>query len=144
MYILIFEPHKGCRKILIDKKNSKVNLGRRLRDGYENIQLQADFLPDYVGIIIYHEEKFYFRNYGKIKIFVDNKQLNDTSTAVRLVHGSMIKIQYSENKNVYIGCVDDDYNIENNWKIFNQNEHKFLNAQKDKKGYVIRLSLIHI
>ena len=26
----------------------------------------------------------------------------------------------------------------NNWKIFNQNEHKFLNAQKDKKGYVIR------
>lgn len=138
MYILIFEPHKGCRKILIDKKNSKVNLGRRLRDGYENVQLQADFLPDYVGIIIYHEEKFYFRSYGKIKIFVDNKQLNDTSTAVRLVHGSMIKIQHNENKNVYIGCVDSSIDVENNWKIFNQDEHKFLNAQKDKKGYVVR------
>lgn len=135
MYILIFEPHKGCRKILLNQKNPKINLGKRLRDGYENIQFETDFLPDYIGIIVYHEEKFYFRSYGKAKIFIDNKQLNDTSTAVRLVHGSMIKIHHSENKNVYIGCVDND--IDNNWRVFNPNEHNFLNVQKDKKGYKV-------
>lgn len=136
MYILIFEPHRGCKKILLDKNTPKINLGRKLRDGYGHIQLNADFLPDYVGIIIYHEDKFYFRSYGKIKISVDDELLNDTSMAVRLVHGSMIKIQYSESKNVYIGCVEND--IDNKWRIFNQDEHKFLNAQKDRKGYVIR------
>ena len=35
MYILIFEPHKGCRKVLLDKRAEKINLGRSLRDGYE-------------------------------------------------------------------------------------------------------------
>ncbi|MBU5335181.1 metal ABC transporter ATP-binding protein [Intestinibacter bartlettii] len=136
MYILIFEPHKGCRKILLDGKTQKINLGRSLRDGYANIQLSSDFLPDYVGLIIYNEGKFYFRNYGKIKIFVDNKQLDDSSVAVRLVHGSMIKIQHKNNKSICIGCINGE--IDNRWRIFNPDEHGFLNVQKDKKEYIIR------
>ncbi len=135
MYILIFEPHKGCKKVFLDKNISKVNLGKSLRNGYKQVQLSADFLPDYVGIIIYHENKFFFRSYGKIKIFVNNKQLNDSSMAVRISHGSMIKIQYSENKNVYIGCIDND--IDNKWRVLNQNEHKILDVKRDKKGYII-------
>ncbi|WP_455543589.1 ATP-binding cassette domain-containing protein, partial [Intestinibacter sp.] len=136
MYILIFEPHKGCRKILLDGKTPKINLGRSLRDGYGNIQLSTDFLPDYVGMIIYHEKKFYFRNYGRIKVFVDNKQLNNSSEAVRLVHGSMIEIHHSNNKSVYIGCIEGE--IDNKWKVFNPDEHRFLNIERNKKEYVIR------
>ena len=41
MYILIFEPHKGCRKVLLDKRAEKINLGRSLRDGYGNIHEDA-------------------------------------------------------------------------------------------------------
>jgi len=110
-------------------------LGKTVRDGYEHIQLNSDFLPDYVGIIIYHEGKFYFRNYGKINIFVDNKRLEDSSVAMRLVHGSMIKIQYSENKNVYIGCIEGE--LDNKWKVFKPETNEVLDIQKDKKGYVI-------
>ena len=106
MHILIFEPHRGCKKVLLKKETPKINLGKTVRDGYEHIQLNSDFLPDYVGIIIYHEGKFYFRNYGKINIFVDNKRLEDSYVAMRLVNGSMIKIQYSEKKTVYIGCIE--------------------------------------
>lgn len=136
MHILIFEPHRGCKKILLNTRNPKINLGKSLRDGYENIQLNSDFLPDYVGIIIYREDKFYFRSYGKVKIFVDNNRLNDSSVAIRLVHGSMIKIQHSENKNVYIGCVEDE--IDNKWRVFNPNENEILDIKRDKKGYVIK------
>lgn len=136
MHILIFEPHKGCRKILLDKSSPKINLGKSLRDGYKNIQLHSDFLPEYVGIIIYQEGKFFFKSYGKIKVFVDNNRLDAFSSAVRLVHGSMIKIQFSENKNVYIGCIKGD--IDNKWRVFNPNEDKVLNVEKDKKGYVIK------
>ena len=136
MYILIFEPHKGCRKVLLDKRAEKINLGRSLRDGYGNIQMSTDFLPDYVGVIIYKDDKFYFRNYGKIKIFVNNNQLNDSTTAVRLTHGSMIRIEHGISSGVYIGVVDGE--IENKWKIFNPEEHRFLNVQKDRRGYIIR------
>lgn len=136
MHILIFEPHRGCKKVLLKKEKPKISLGKSARDGYDHIQLNSDFLPDYVGIIIYHEGKFYFRNYGKIKIFVDNKRLEDSSIAVRLVHGSMIKIQYSENKNVYIGCIEGE--IDNKWKVFSPSQNEVLDIQKDKKGYVIR------
>lgn len=136
MQILIFEPHRGCKKVLLKKETPKINLGKTVRDGYEHIQLNSDFLPDYVGIIIYHEGKFYFRNYGKINIFVDNKRLEDSSVAMRLVHGSMIKIQYSENKNVYIGCIEGE--LDNKWKVFKPETNEVLDIQKDKKGYVIR------
>ena len=135
MYLLIFEPHKGCRTVFLDENIPKFNLGKSLRDGYEQVQLNADFLPDYVGIVIHHENKLFFRSYGKIKIFVNNKQLNDSSKAVRISHGSMIKIQHSENKNVYIACVDSD--IDNKWRVFNPSEHQILDAKKDKKGYII-------
>lgn len=136
MYILIFEPHKGCRKVLLDPKASQINLGKSLRDGYVNIQLTTDFLPDYIGMIIYHQDKFYFRSYGKIKVFVGDKKLEDSSEAIRLTHGSMIKIQYNEHHNVYIGCIE--ANIENKWRIFNPDKKEILNATKDKKGYIIR------
>ncbi len=43
MQILIFEPHRGCKKVLLKKETPKINLGKTVRDGYEHIQLNSDF-----------------------------------------------------------------------------------------------------
>ena len=33
MHILIFEPHRGCKKVLLKKETPKINLGKTVRDG---------------------------------------------------------------------------------------------------------------
>lgn len=137
MNILIFEPGKGCRKISLSMKKYKISIGKKIRDGYGNILLYSDFLPDYIGTIVYKDDKAYFVNYKDDVVFINGKEINDNKTPIRISHGSTINLEYGVNQRVTMVYLEKD--IKDKWESFNvKNHNSILNASLDKKGYIIK------